>query len=116
MSIYINGSVLGTQPSILNEEDMPLQTDQEAIDGTTRRNKNGQKKRSTMHFPDMPPADYRNLKNQFVTGSGVIYYNDASNETPTGIFTFSGLPTYTENPYLPGASLYRDFDVVIREI
>lgn len=115
MSIYINGSILGTQPSVLNEELLQLQTDQEAIDGTQRRNKYGQKKRATMQFSYMPPADYQALLSNFTTGSGVIYYNDASNYAG-GICTFSGLPTFQEAEYVPGASLYRPFTVSIREI
>lgn len=115
MSILINGTVLGTQPSTLTEEFLNLQTDQEAIDGTTRRNKYGQKRRATLSFSIMQPSDYQNLISQFSTGSGVLYSNTASNYAG-GILTFSGLPTFTESPYVQGSSLYRNFDVVIKEI
>lgn len=115
MSIYIGGQLLGTQPSDLNEESLPIQTDKEAIDGTMRRYHVNQKKRATMVFPYMPPADYQSLISKFTTGSGVYYYNDQSNYT-NGVFSFSGLPSYSESSYVPGASLYRPFSVVIREI
>lgn len=115
MSIYINGNLLGTQPSTLTEELLQLQTDQEAIDGTQRRNKYGQKKKAIMEFSYLAPSDYQTLLGRFSTGSGVIYYNDASNYTG-GICTFSGLPTFSESSYVPGASLYRPFTVSIREI
>jgi len=116
MSISINNNALPVQPSNLNESDLQLQTDQEAVDGTMRRNKFGQKKNSVMHFSMLAPSDYRTIKNYFVTGSGVYYSNDNSNETSNGLYAFSGLPAFTENEYAPGASLYRDFDVTIREI
>lgn len=113
MSIYINNAILNTQPSDLAENDLQVQTDQFAIDGTMRRNKIGQKKQATMQFPSMSPFDYTSLKNKFITGSGVYYYNDQSSN---GIYAFSGMPNFQESSYLPGASLFRPFQVTIREI
>jgi len=115
MSVYINNVILGTQPSNLTEEYLQLQTDQEAIDGSMNRNKYGQKKQATMDFPIVQPSDYQTLLSNFSTGSGVYYYNNASNYAG-GTLAMSGLPSFSETPYVQGSSLYRAFHVVIREI
>lgn len=113
--IYINGTALPVQPSVLTEELLQMQTDQESIDGSMTRHKINQKKRSTMEFPIVQPSDYQTLLSSFVTGSGIYYYNDQSNYTGS-VLAMSGLPSFTEQAYVPGSSLFRPFSVVIREI
>ena len=115
MSVYINNAILGTQPTLLAEELLQIQTDQISIAGAMTRNRIGSKKQSTMTFPIMQPSDYQALLTNFSTGSGVYYYNDQSNYTGSTL-AMSGLPSFTESEYIPGSSLYRPFKVVIREI
>jgi hypothetical protein len=114
MSISINNTLLNNQPSFLREYLLQIQTDQTSLNGSMTRNRIGQKKVSEMTFSIMSPADYQVLINYFTTGSGVYYYNDATDYG--SVFAFSGLPTFQENPYTQGSSLYRDFQVTIREI
>jgi hypothetical protein len=115
MSIYINGVILANQPTVLVESLIQLQTDQEAILGNMTRNRLGQKKQSDMTFAILQPSDYQTLIANFTTGSGVVYLNDQSDYSG-GIMTFNGLPTFQESAYVQGSSLYRPFQVTIREI
>lgn len=114
MSIYINNQALPVQPSVLKEELLQIQTDQFAIDGSMSRNRIGQKKQSYMLFPIVQPSDYQSLLSNFTTGSGVYYYNDQSDYTGN-VLSMSGLPTFTESEYVQGGSLFRAFEVTIRE-
>lgn len=112
--ITINGVTI-VQPTVLNEEDLQIQTDTESIAGSQQRNKVGQKKQATLQWSYLSPADYQLLKSQFTTGSSIAYYNDQSN-TAGGIYSFNGLPTFQEQPYVAGASLYRELQAKIREV
>lgn len=113
MSVYINNTVLAVQPTTLREFKIPIQTDQQAIQGNLSRNKIGEKKGAEMEFTIMSPSDYQTLINYFTTGSGVYYYNDSSSY---GSFAFSGLPLYQEDAYVPGSSLFRPLKVTLREM
>lgn len=113
MTVSINGSPLNIQPSNLKEELLQIQTDQETINGSMYRNRIGQKKQSTLSFPIVKPSDYQVIISQFTTGSGVFYNNDATSYGAN--FAMSGLPSFSESEYIQGGSLYRQFDVVIRE-
>lgn len=115
MSIYINNSILNNQPAILKESLLQIQTDQMSINGSMSRNKIGQKKQSDMTFAILQPSDYQSLIANFTTGSGVYYYNDSSDYTG-GTLAMSGLPTFQESEYVQGGSLYRAFQVTVREI
>lgn len=115
MTIFINNLSLPNQPSTLFESLVQIQTDQKSINGSLTRNRLGQKKQSAMTFSIMSPSDYQTLISQFTTGSGVYYYNDQS-DYAGGILSMSGLPTFQESAYVKGGSLYRQFDVTIREI
>jgi hypothetical protein len=79
------------------------------------RNRLGQKKACDMTFAILQPSDYQTLISNFTTGSGVIYLNDQSDYSG-GSFTFNGLPTFQESEYVQGGSLYRAFQVTLREI
>jgi hypothetical protein len=113
--IYINNTPLNTQPSELTENLILIQTEQTSINGSMQRNKIGQKKNASMIFPIVQPGDYQTLVAAFTTGSGVYYYNDQSNYAG-GIYSFNGLPFFSESEYVQGDSLYRAFQVNIREI
>lgn len=115
MSIYINNVLLATQPSVLAESLIQIQTDQFSINSTMSRNRLGQKKQADMTFSIMQPSDYQTLIANFTTGSGVYYFNNQSNYAGNTL-AFSGLPTFQESSYVQGSSLYRDFKVTIREI
>lgn len=112
--IQINGDASVPQPTILLEELVQIQSENTSIGGNLQRNKITQKKQATMTYQDLSTTQYQNLISKFTTGSGVSYYNDLS-AYAGGLFTFSGLPFFTEAEYVPGASLYRPFVVRIRE-
>lgn len=115
MGISINGSSLPTQPTMVKEELLQIQSEQMAIDGSMSRNKIGQKKQVTLSIPFMSPADYQLALSYFITGSGVYYSNNQSNYTGN-MFAFSGLPFFNESEYVQGGSLFRQLEVKIREI
>lgn len=114
MSISINRNSSVPQPTILLEELVQIQAENYAISGAVQRNRIGQKKQATMEYDWLSPSDYQTLIAAFTTGSGIFYNNNAS-DYAGGIFTFSGLPFFEEDSYIPGASLYRKFKVRIRE-
>lgn len=111
--ISINNSALPVQPTVLIEKNVQIQTDQTSINGSMTRNRIGQKKSVYMGFAIMSPNDYQTTVNYFTTGSGIYYSNDQSSY---GTYTFSGLPLYDEDEYVPGASLFRPLQVTIREV
>lgn len=115
MSISIAGDSTVPQPELLLEEFIQIQSDNTAIAGSVQRNRIGQKKQATLKFPYLAPADYQNLLSKFTTGSGVYYSNNNSGKTANALFAFSGLPSFTESEYVPGASLFQPFEVKIRE-
>lgn len=112
--IQINSDATVPQPTTLLEELLQIQSENESIAGNQQRNRIGQKKQATLSYDMLSVSQYQNLISKFTTGSGVVYYNDLSNYAG-GIFTFSGLPFFQESEYVPGASLYRGFQVRIRE-
>lgn len=114
MTVKINGDSSYPQPTTLKEELVQIQSENQSIAGNLQRNRIGQKKQATMTHDMIAPADYQNAIAKYTSGSGVSYYNDQSNYTG-GIFTFSGLPYFTEDDYVPGSSLYRKFTVRITE-
>lgn len=113
MSIFINGVVLPIQPTTLTERYIQIQTDQMSINGGMARNRIGQKAQAEMEFTIMQPSDFQTIVNYFTTGSGVTYLNDQSKY---GTLSFSGLPTYSEDVYVQGASLYSPLKVTIRQV
>ncbi len=115
MTVSINNVALNNQPILLKENLLQIQTDQMSINGSMARNKIGQKKMADMQFTILSPADYQTLIANFTTGSGVYYSNNASDYSG-GLLTFSGLPTFSESEYVQGGSLYRSFQVSLREI
>jgi hypothetical protein len=112
VTVRINNNALLVQPTGLGESLIQIQTDQMSINGSLTRNRINQKKQADMNFTIMSPADYQTTVNYFTTGSGVYYSNDQSSY---GTFTFSGLPSFSESQYVPGASLFRPLTVTIRE-
>lgn len=115
MGIQINSDSTIPQPSDLLEELLQIQSENQSIAGGLQRNRLGQKKQATLQYSYLSPTQYQALISKFTTGSGIFYYNDQSNYTG-GIFTFSGLPYFSESSYVQGASLYRPFQVRIREL
>lgn len=115
MTVSINNSALNNQPATLKESLLQIQTDQISLNGSMTRNRIGQKKIAEMQFTIISPADYQGLIANFTTGSGVYYSNNASDYAGS-VFSFSGLPTFSESEYVQGGSLYRAFQVTIREI
>lgn len=104
-------------PSVLREEIIQIQTEQYSVDGTVSRNKTGQKWQATAVWENISPADYRTIRDLFITGSGVYYYNDASAENSSGILAFSGMPFMSPlGDYVPGSSLNKTIQARIREI
>lgn len=114
MGVSISGDSTIPQPSQLLEELLQIQGDNTSINGALQRNRLGQKKQATLTYTYLTPAQYQALIAKFTTGSGVYYSNDAS-DYAGGIFAFSGLPFFSESPYVQGASLYRPLQVRIRE-
>jgi adenylosuccinate synthase len=112
--VQLNGNGAVPQPQTLLEEIIQIQSENVSISGGLQRNRITQKKQATLSYDMLAPSDYRTLLTIFTTGSGIGYYNDLSAYT-NGIFTFSGLPYFTEAEYVPGASLYKPFQVRIRE-
>ena len=113
--IQINGDPNTPQPSTLLEEILQIQTDNTAIDGSMQRNKINQKLQATLTYEMISPAGYQSLVNYYTSGSGVNYYNNQS-DYAGGVFSFAGLPTFTESEYVTGSSLYRAFQVKIRQV
>lgn len=114
MTVSINGDSTYPQPTTLQEELVQIQSENKSIAGNLQRNRIGQKKQATLTHDMLAPADYQNAIAKFTTGSGVSYVNDQSNYTG-GVFSFSGLPYFTEDVYVPGSSLYRKLVVKITE-
>src|ERR1035437_5816769 len=115
MSAYINGTILNNQPTQLKEYLIQIQTDQTSINGGMTRNRIGQKKCAELTFAILSPADYQTLIALFTSGANVVYLNDAS-DYAGGTLTYNGLPTFAEDVYEQGASLYRPFQVTLREV
>ena len=115
MSVAINNNALPTQPTMVKEEYIQIQSEQMALDGSMTRNKLGQKRQASISIPYMSPSDYQTALAYFTTGSGVYYSNDKSNYTG-GVFAFSGLPFFSESEYVQGGTLFRALDIRIREI
>jgi hypothetical protein len=113
MSVLINSTTI-QQPTSLREEYVQIQSENQAIAGGLQRNRIGQKKQATLTYDMVAPTQYQQLIAAFTTGSGCVYYNDQASYSG-GVFTFSGLPYFSESEYVPGASLYRPFTVRIRE-
>lgn len=113
MNIYLNGQLLGIQPSQLEEDPIPIQTDVQAIDGSTQRNFQATKYQAKMSFTNLSISGYQQIMG--LIASGVTYLNNLSAETSNGTLTFSGNATYQKYPYVSGASLYQQLDVVIRQ-
>lgn len=115
MTVSINNIPLNNQPSVLTESLIQIQTDQTSINGSMTRNRINQKKQADLTFAILQPSDYQSLISNFTTGSGV-YYNNTASDYSGGTLAFSGLPTFQESQYVQGGSLYRAFQVTIREI
>lgn len=115
MTIKINGDGTVPQPTTLLEELLQIQGENMSILGGVQRNRFGQKKQATLSYSYLSPSQYQALMSAFTSGSGISYFNDASNYAG-GVMTFSGLPYFTESPYVQGTSLYREFQVKIREL
>lgn len=114
MSISINNNALPTQPTMVMEEYLQIQSEQIALDGSMSRNKIGQKRQATIEIPYMSPVDYQTALAYFITGSGVYYSNNTSNYAG-GTFAFSGLPFFSESEYVQGGTLFRTLKVRVRE-
>lgn len=115
MSVSINGDQTIAQPTILTESILQIQTDQEAIDGSMQRNKIGQKHQADIEWDWLTPTQYQLLITYMTTGSGIVYSNNQSNYTG-GTLTISGLPSFQEQAYIQGSSLYRKITATVREI
>lgn len=111
--ITINGTSI-RQPSTLNEYDVPVQTTAEALDGSRKRDKRGQKVEIEMSWTWLRPTDYRQLRDLFISGNTVNYVNTES-AIRAGDLSFTGLPEFEEDEYLPGSSLVKPLTVTIRE-
>lgn len=123
MAVYpvtVNSGTLPRQPSKLREWREYIQTDQFAIDGAVQRNRirtvnnpQGFKFNVEMIFENISVAEFQQLDQYFLPGSGVNYYNPSSKY---GVLTFSGLPTPDESDsYSPGDSLFTTYKVKIRQ-
>jgi hypothetical protein len=116
MAIQINSTSI-KQPNAdgLIEEYANYETTQVAINGGKQRTRAGQKKYATLNWNGCNIAEYQQLNTLLNSGAAVLYYNDTTNK-PTGIFTFTGLPTFKSNSYWRGASLLVDCSVTIEEV
>lgn len=114
MSVTINSDANTPQPSSLKEELVQIQTDTIAIDGSTQRNRIGQKYQATCSWDWLTPAQYQLLIGYFTSGATVTYNNTLS-DYAGGTFSFTGFPSFTESQYINGGSLYRKLDAVIRQ-
>lgn len=112
--ITINGQDI-RQPATLNEYEVPIQSTAEAIDGSRQRDKRGDKVEVEMSWTWLRPAEYRELMDLFRSGDPVTYENPDST-IRVGTLSFSGLPEYTEDDYLPGSSRVKPLSVTIREV
>jgi hypothetical protein len=113
--IQFNGQTI-LLPTDLIEEPLPIQTDLEAVDGTTSRQKMGSKWQATLTWENMDPVSYRQVMGIITTGSGFFYYNDQSAEVASALLTFSGMATYKPGSYVAGSSLNKTLTAVVREI
>lgn len=114
MTLKLN-NITTTQPSTLEEEPLPIQTDTTALDGSVQRNYMGYKFVARLSFTQLSISGYQQIMGIINTGSGISYYNDQT-AWSTSPLTFSGLATFTPHPYYRGASLIQDLDVVIRQV
>ena len=113
----LNFTTLNHQPTTVLESAIPIQTDVTAIDGSEQRAFIQYKYKSDMSFSMLAPADYVQIMNIINTASGVVYYyNNLSDYTAGQVLAFSGLATYKESPYAPGANATRNFDLTIRQL
>lgn len=117
MSVLINSNGSTPQPANdgLKEERIQVQHDNAAIDLSMQRDRTGEKKQATLNWNNLNATDYQLLIGFFTAGTTVTYSNSASDYTG-GTFSFTGLPTFTEYPYVPGISLLRPLTAVIREV
>lgn len=114
--ISINGTALLKQPPILLEEPIPIQTDNEAVDGTTQRNYISFKWQSKMGFTYLTPAQVQAFNTLFLGNSAVTYQNTMSAMISGGTLSFSGLGTFTFGEYLRGANMFVPYTITIRQV
>lgn len=113
MAVTIAGTTVPT-PNRLNEFEVQIQHDNEAIDGSVQRSRIGSKKLADMAWDALRPADYQTILGLITTGAAVAYSNNQSNRAG-GVFSFTGLPTFEEGEYIKGGTLFRSMNLQIRE-
>lgn len=102
------------QPSTLQEVPVPIQSDVQSLDGSLQRNFIGTKYEAQMSFQQLTISGYQQIMSIINTGAGVTYWNDQT-ALPVSPITFSGLATFTPSPYVRGASLLQQLDVIVRQ-
>jgi len=108
-------SITIAQPSEVKEEFIRIEHDRVTANGTMRRYYFGTKWQVTLEWPFILPADYQTIINMMTTGQSVVYANPTSGEVG-GSLTFTGLPKHVTDKYIRGASLLRDFTVILRQV
>lgn len=103
------------QPATVKEEIIPIQTDVTALDGSMQRNNLNTKYQSTCTYSNLAPSDYQTLI-AVINNGGTVSYSNTLSDYSGGSLSFTSLPTFKENEYQPGASLWRDITVVLREV
>lgn len=115
MSVTINSDSTVAQPTEIKEEQLQIQNDNAAIDGSMQRNRMNSKAQATLTWGALAPSDYQLLFGYLTSGIAVTYNNSQSNYTG-GALSFTGLPTITEDAYFHGTSLIRPLVAVIRQV
>lgn len=112
--VTINSNNSTPQPTTLKEEYVQIQTDQIAINGAMQRTYYGEKQQATLQWDWLSPTDYQTLLG-FFRGGGTVTYSNTSSDVSSGVFSFTGLPIFTEAEYIQGGTLYRKISAVIRQ-
>lgn len=115
--ITINATTI-KQPNAesgLLEEYANYENTQVAINGGKQRTRAGQKKYARIQWTRCSIAEYQLLDSLLNTGAAVAYVNDTSNKSG-GLFSFTGLPTFSSKPYWRGASYMVDCEALVEEV
>lgn len=114
MTVKLNGIAI-VQPATLQEDVLPIATDVTALDGSMQRNQFNTKYQAKMHFDKLTVSGYQQILAIINAGRQVSYYNDSS-AIQNSTLTYSGLPTWQNQPYVDGASFWQDLDLTIRQV
>lgn len=118
--IKLNGITTNKQPTGegVREYGIPIFTDQEAINGNIKRHSGSIRWWGVdLQYKFLTVAQYTEIMDIVKSGAPVVYRNETSNKTNTGILEFTGLPSIPqESSYYRGSQLLVDLSFSIRQV